>query len=88
MKDLKNLKLSSENMDGTIVKKLLKDLISDKDKGNISNSEFEEVVIDGYYKNLVKLVNVQREKLSSQQIDLTKVSQITMISSYSTININ
>lgn len=33
----------------------------------------EEVVLDGYYRDLVKLVNQQREKICAQQVDLTKV---------------
>lgn len=39
-----------------------------------TDSHQEAVLYNAQYRDLVRLVNYQREKLSSQQVELTKVS--------------
>ena len=37
------------------------------------NNKMEQVVMDGKYRDLVKLINLQRDKLNNQQVEMTKV---------------
>ncbi|KAK7078911.1 Ras association domain-containing protein 8 [Halocaridina rubra] len=39
---------------------------------NNSNNKMEQVVMDGRYRDLIKLINLQREKLNVQQVEMTK----------------
>ncbi|RXG67829.1 Ras association domain-containing protein 8 [Armadillidium vulgare] len=64
-----------------VVQNIIKQLVKNSAKeinsiGNNSNHNTEEVIVDGYYRELVKLVNQQREKISAQQVDLTKFDEI------------
>ncbi|XP_045127413.1 flocculation protein FLO11-like isoform X3 [Portunus trituberculatus] len=36
------------------------------------NNKMEQVVIDGKYRDLIKLINLQRDKLNNQQVEMTK----------------
>ena len=60
---------------GNLVKDIMKQLVRKEDHNSHDHDHRMEevVVVDAFYKDLVNLVNQQREKLSSQQIDLTKV---------------
>lgn len=36
------------------------------------NNKMEQVVMDGKYRDLIKLINLQRDKLNNQQVEMTK----------------
>lgn len=67
-----------QNIIKQLVKNSAKEINSIGNNSNNSNHNTEEVIVDGYYRELVKLVNQQREKISAQQVDLTKVSIVIL----------
>lgn len=40
------------------------------------NNKMEQVVMDGKYRDLIKLINLQRDKLNNQQVEMTKVCRL------------
>lgn len=39
------------------------------------NNKVEQVVMDSKYRDLIKVINLQRDKLNNQQVELTKVGR-------------
>lgn len=50
------------------------------------NNKMEQVVMDGKYRDLIKLINLQRDKLNNQQVEMTKVCEPYIIKHSSFLN--